>query len=683
MSGEILKGLNPEQTEAALHVEGPLLVLAGAGSGKTTVLVSRCGRLINELGVLPAQICVLTFTNKAARELKHRVAHRIGEQAKGLWAGTFHSFGLRLLKENHRLVGLSNHFGVLDSSDSQAVLKELVRDLKVPGKDKFDMDRLLQLVHTLKSGKRLPQGINDPYHDLAEMIVPKYQKRLQHLGAVDFDDLLLKPAQLFREHPEVLKKYQEKFRFMMVDEFQDTNEMQMVLIDQMVKLHRNLMVVGDDDQAIYGWRGAEVKHILDFPKQYKPCKVIRLERNYRSSPHIVSLANQVIGENTHRHGKVLTPQSHLQLTNRPEIFVFESENEEADFVQSEIRQLINQGNQYSDIAILYRSNSQGGVLESVFRQNQWPYGISGGTGLFDRKEVKDVMAYLRLSLGPMDLAARRVVNLPSRGIGETTLDKIDEQARINGKSFWESLLNFPQGQIPERASQGIAQFQSHINELRQKLFGAAGANSTGSNSMGANLLKFLDEIGYRQLVYQSGSTSDAGEKKWISVEILSKILDRFQEKGGANQKTVQEFVEAMELKDNPDDEDSNRLSLMTLHASKGLEFPHVMLLGVEEDLLPHRTLGSDVSEERRLFYVGITRAQKHLILTRCRSRMRHGSLKPCSPSRFLMKLPKELLIEHPMGVRPVTESQRESLLSGFLASLDEKSAKAARPKGLS
>lgn len=669
-----LKGLNPEQISAVQHNEGPLLVLAGAGSGKTSVLVARTGRLISDGKAQPQNICVLTFTNKAARELKHRVADKIGDQAKGLWAGTFHSFGLRILKENHRLLNMQPQFGVLDQSDSQAILRDLLKDIRVAGKDKFDLERLLNLIQHRRVRGSFRGESSDPYFALAELLLPKYLKRLDHLGAVDFEGLLLRPVELFESHPEVLKKYQERFTYMMVDEFQDTNGLQMRLIDLMTKSHRNLMVVGDDDQAIYGWRGAEVRHILDFPKAYKPCQVVRLEKNYRSSPVIVDFANFIISENAHRHGKVLTAQVNLSQTVRPELFVFEREEDEVDFLQLEIKNLLQKGYRFADLAVLYRSNTQGGVVESMLRQNQWPYSISGGTGLFDRKEVKDAMAYLRLCIAPFDLAARRVLNVPARGIGDTSLDKIDQFSLSQQISFWKALLQYKTLQLPEKAQLGVAQFFGQLSELKSQLTDGKG------DSGGHKLLRFLDQIGYRQLVYQSGATSEAGEKKWISVEILAKILDRFFEKGGANLQSLQDFVEAMELRDSPDEDEENQISLMTLHASKGLEFPVVMLLGVEEDLLPHRTLGSDVSEERRLFYVGITRAQKQLIMTRCQTRKRAGAIRPSTASRFLLKIPKDMLIEYPRGVRPVSATERESLVSNFLSTLEQKSNQ--RPRGI-
>ena len=291
-----IDGLNPEQAKAVLHSQGPLLILAGAGSGKTTVLVARTGELISAKHAEAREICVLTFTNKSARELKHRVAHKLGDRAKGLWAGTFHSFGLQLLRKHHRAAGLPQSFGVIDQGDSQAILKELLRDTKVVGKEKFDIDKILNIVNARRTSKEKVEAF-DEYNEIAEMLLPKYVKKLDLLGVVDFEGLLLKPLELFRTNPEVLEGIQQQLRYMMVDEFQDTNDTQMKLIDQIAKSHRNLAVVGDDDQSIYGWRGAQVSNILNFPKTYAPCEVIRLERNYRSSSAILSVANELIKKN--------------------------------------------------------------------------------------------------------------------------------------------------------------------------------------------------------------------------------------------------------------------------------------------------------------------------------------------------------------------------------------------------
>jgi superfamily I DNA/RNA helicase len=666
------KGLNPEQAKAVEHNDGPLLILAGAGSGKTTVLVARTGRLIADGIARPEEICVLTFTNKAARELKHRVAHKLGDRAKGLWSGTFHSFGLKLLRTYHQEAGLPSQFGVIDQSDSQSILKELFKDVKITGKDKFDMEAVLEIINERRvRGREKLEGF-DEYHEIAEMLLPKFLKKMELLGVVDFESLLLKPLELFRDHPEILEKVQNQFRHMMVDEFQDTNLVQMKLIEKMVAGHRNICVVGDDDQSIYGWRGAQISNILDFPKNFPPCEVVRLERNYRSSAVILKVANELIQKNKHRHGKLLRAEGNHHTQEVPEAFLLPNETEEAQFVVREVRNWISMGYKWEDIAILYRSNSQGGLLEGHFRQNQIPYNVSGGTGFFDRKEIKDILAYLRFALAPNDVSLRRIINTPSRGIGDTTIEKIGLYAVEHKLSFLKAAYDWQNIGIPERAGEALSGLFDMLRHLPKTLM--------SGESPGANLLKFLVDLEYRQYLFSTSKDPQAGDKKWTLVEVFSRVLDAFAKKGGVSEKTLREFVDAMELRDDvKEDDDRNKVSLMTLHACKGLEFPCVLIVGVEEDLIPHKTLGSDTDEERRLFYVGLTRAKERLILTRCQIRTKHGTQKPVSPSRFLLEIPAESIRDYKGEFRPVTSDQRASLLSGFLAGLDSKAA-AQAPK---
>jgi DNA helicase-2/ATP-dependent DNA helicase PcrA len=664
------RGLNPEQVQAVDHNYGPLLILAGAGSGKTTVLVARTGRLLQEAVVNPDQALVLTFTNKAARELKHRVQARLGAQSKGLWAGTFHSFGLQILRRYSAEMNLPSQFAVLDQNDCQSLLRELMKEIRITGKDKFDLAKLMELINVRRVKGRFPEQGFDEYQEMAEVLHPKFVKKLEVLGAVDFEGLLLKPVELFQNRPEVLKKYQEQYQQVMVDEFQDTNSLQMKLIDFLIREHRNITVVGDDDQSIYGWRGAEVQNILQFPKLYKPCEVIRLERNYRSTPAILGLANHSISHNKHRHGKVLTPHNkNLTDCEIPELFVVDNEDEESDLVLAEIRRHLDQGGKLSEAAVLYRSNSQGGLIESVLRQNRIEYSVSGNTAFFDRKEIKDILAYLRCSLQPNDVSLRRIINVPSRGIGDASLEKINEFATKNKISFLNACKQWAQVGVGERVGASIDGVLNLLPQISDRIM-----NGTGG---GANMLLLLREMGYRDYLYQTSASSEAGEKRWQIVEIFSRVLDSFIARGGSSNKTLGEFIDAMELRDTEEDTEESRekIQLMTLHAAKGLEFPLVMLLGVEEDLLPHKTLGSNVDEERRLFYVGLTRAKERLILTRCRTRKRYGELRPVAPSRFLLELTSAktaLLKTYENGVRPVSGAQREQLVGDFLSQLNSK-----------
>lgn len=661
-----LQGLNPEQREAVLHDHGPLLILAGAGSGKTTVLVSRTGRLIEEGVAAASSMLVLTFTNKAAKELKHRVAAKLGDSAKGLWAGTFHSFGLFLLKKYSEEAGLHPRFSIVDASDCVSILKDLMKDVKVSGKDRFDTDRLLNLVNDIRSGEAKKHEAFDEYHELAEALAPKFEKRLELLGVVDFEALLLKPIELFKKHPEILEKIRKQFQQVMVDEFQDTNRLQMRLIHSLVAGHQNVAVVGDDDQSIYGWRGAQVSNILNFPSEYKNCKVVKLERNYRSSANILKLANEVIAKNQSRHGKILKPEGAAGLGEMPELFVLENEDEESEFVANELKRAHEAGFQWKDMAVLYRSNTQGGLIESALRRQRIDYTISGGTSIFDRKEAKDVMSYLRAAVSPNDIAFRRILNVPSRGVGDTTLERLSDYSKNLKISFIEAAHQWQQAGVHDKAGEGVEALFQALKDLPRLVLESPG-------TPGEALVKFFSDIGYRQEVMASATQPGAGEKKWAVVEIAGRILDSYVGKRTRTRETLRDFLDAMTLRDE-DNEDGpkNQVSLMTLHASKGLEFPYVILAGIEEDLLPHRSLGSDLDEERRLFYVGITRAKQRLILCRCQTRKRHGAQRAVAPSRFLLDIPDGLYKEVAGAFRPVNASEREDLVSGFLAKLQSK-----------
>ncbi len=665
-----IQGLNPEQAKAVMHDHGPLLILAGAGSGKTTVLVSRTGRMIAEGVVSAQQVCVLTFTNKAARELKHRVAAKVGRAAKGIWAGTFHSFGLQLLRKYHKEAGLPKNFGIMDSSDAQSIVKDLLKEIRVVGKDKFDLEKVVELMNELRVKGRAPLKATDEYDEVAEVLLPKYLKKMELLGVVDFEGLLLKPLELFKHHPAILHEIQTQFQQVMVDEFQDTNDVQMQLIERMVRSHRNIAVVGDDDQSIYGWRGAVVSNILDFPKNFPPCEVIRLERNYRSTPEILNIANEVIAKNQKRHGKVLKAQKELGLGKTPEVFVVENEEEESELVAQEIHRWKREGFEYKDIAVLYRSNGQGGWLEANLRRHMIPHQVSGGTSFFDRKEVKDILAYLRCSLGTQDVSLRRIINVPSRGIGDVSVESIDQYATENKMSFWKAALDWRRACVAEKVGESIDALFRLVEGLAARIM-----NPSSNATAGEELLKFLMEIGYQELVYKSSDDPLVCQKRWMMIEVFSRVLDGFVQRGARDVATLKDFVDAMELRDDVESEyekDKNKVSLMTLHACKGLEFPAVIMVGLEEDILPHKTLGSDIDEERRLFYVGITRAQRELVMSRAQFRKRHGSLRPSAPSRFLLEVSPGHYQHFPDGVRPVSGAARESLLQNFLAGLDQK-----------
>ncbi|MDG0817746.1 ATP-dependent helicase [Bdellovibrio svalbardensis] len=663
-----LKGLNPEQQKAVKHNYGPLLILAGAGSGKTTVLVSRTGRMISERVAQAPEICVLTFTNKSARELKHRVGQKLGSAGQGLWAGTFHSFGLQILRRFHKHANLSPYFGIVDQTDCNAILKELIKDIKNSGKDSFDIDKILNMINDRRTGQAPTHEGFDEYHEMVETLAPKFAKRLEHLGVVDFEGLLIKPLQLFKEHPELLEKVQSQFSQVMVDEFQDTNRMQMDLIHQIVRSHNNITVVGDDDQSIYGWRGAEVKNILNFPQEFKNCEVIKLERNYRSSSEILAVANAAISKNKNRHGKVLRAEAAQESGDLPEVFILDREEDECEFVVSEVLHFQREGFKYKDFAVLYRSNTQGALIEASLRRAGIPYNISGGTSIFDRKEIKDLMAYLKQSLAPNEVSLRRIINVPNRGIGDSTIEKLTEFSKKKRVSFLDACRLWRDAEVGEKAGDAIEDLLAFLEGFPEQIL-----NFNVGSSPGAKMVEIFSELGYRDYVYNSAKDPKAGEKKWVVVEILGKILDSYLGRRAYSVEYIKSFIDSMMLRDDLSEEDqAEKIQLMTLHASKGLEFPVVILAGIEEDLLPHKNLGSDIDEERRLFYVGVTRAKKRLVMSRCMQRKKNGVVRPSTPSRFLLEIPTNLYKEYPLGARPVSGQERDDLVASFLSKLDSK-----------
>ncbi len=665
-----LEGLNPEQQQAVSHNYGPLLILAGAGSGKTTVLVARTGRLIDEKICESKSICVLTFTNKSARELKLRVQKKVGQQAKGLWAGTFHSFGLQLLRKNYKLVGLPAQFGILDQSDSQHVVKDLIKNIKNSTKEKFDIDKILNLINLNRCGKKASPDFVPEYHEMAEVLTPLYERELKKLGVTDFEGLLLEPLRLFKKYPEVLAAVQNQYQQIMVDEFQDTNKEQLELVNFIAAKHLNLAVVGDDDQSIYGWRGAEIQNILNFPKAYDRCEVIKLERNYRSSSSILDLGNAVIQKNIKRHGKVLKSEKVKKPEHeKPEVFVLENEDEEADFVCREIMNFKAKGANYKDIAILYRSNTQGAFIESSLRRNQIPYSITGGTSIFDRKEAKDWLAFLKQSMDDDEVSYRRIFNVPPRGLGDTTLEKLAAYAETHHLNLPQASKKWFKAEISEKQGEIIDQFNNWLWTFPTRLL----EDNTIGDSISKRFEFLVREIGYRDHLMKNTIDPVTGsgaifDKRWQVIEIVGRILESFVGRRDPTLHSLKAFVDSMQLREDvgDDEEKQNKVQLMTFHASKGLEFPVVILVGLEEDLLPHKRLGGDIDEERRLLYVGITRAQERLILSYCRERKKQGLVRKVSPSRFLLETSNQLYTLFEMGSRPVVGSERDDLVKNFL-----------------
>lgn len=663
-----LNGLNTEQQEAVKHGDGPMLILAGAGSGKTTVLVSRTGYLIDQHRYDPRRILALTFTNKAARELKERVHIKLGDRAEFLRAGTFHSFGVYLLRLFHKQAGLSKYFGIIDQSDAQSLVKELLKDLRYPGKDSFDVETLLNNISDWREQgqtkvKTLP-GQTDEYETVTEWLLPRYIKKLENMGVVDFDSLILKPIELIQQFPEIKAQVAGLFDQIMIDEFQDTNIAQMNLVKELVTSHKNITVVGDDDQSIYGWRGACIQNILDFPKTFHPCKVVKLEQNYRSSQKILTLANTVIQKNQLRHGKVLKPGRLHENPETPELFLYETEDLEVEGIFREINAFLKAGIPPKQIALLYRSNSQGALFEVECRKQKIPYEISGGTGFFDRKEIKDVLAYIRCAQHPNEVSFRRILNTPNRGIGDQTVEALSLYAKTHNVPFHKAAVQWREAQVNEKTGQHIEILFNLLRGLKQNILG-------GPETPGQRLRLFLLSIGYDKYLDTISKDRLASQKRWNLVDIFCNVMDRILNKmDKTDPKVLMEFANFMELRDSDSEDEKNQIQLMTLHAAKGLEFDAVVLAGLDEDTLPHKSLGEDPSEERRLFYVGITRARKKLIITRSKTRVRHGKSYQTTPSRFIVDLPAELITTYALGWRPVTEDQRKNLLQDLYKKLE-------------
>ncbi len=658
-------GLNPEQVEAVKHDLGPLLILAGAGSGKTTVLVSRAGRLIEEKIVTPESLCVLTFTNRAARELKERVSKKLGSKGDKMWAGTFHSFGLRILKKYHKQAGLSRDFGILDPGDGTLLVKELLQDFKHYSKSNFDGEKLLSKISEWRESGQTKAKMDEEYEEAVEWLLPRYTQRIQALGMVDFDTLIIKPLELMKEHPEIRNVYSQ----VMVDEFQDTSRMQMRFIDALVVDHKNLTVVGDDDQSIYGWRGAFIKNILDFPKRYAGCRVVRLVRNYRSTPEILALANAVIAKNKDRHVKELVSEG-KSIGKLPESLAFDDEAEEVENICLEARSLFEDGYKKKDIAVLYRSNQLGAMLEVELRKQQIPYNISGGMGFFDRKEVRDILALIRSLYRPNEVSVKRVLHCMPRGIGDKSMADLTQKALDQSKSFVAIARNWQSEGVEPPLGAKLDSFFGELDQLKLQLSQASAA------TIQSVLVTALDQGGYKKHLEKISANSLAANNRWKMVEMFGDILSRYLTKNGNGERTVLDFLESMELRDHASEtEEKDELQLLTLHACKGLEFPVVIFMGVEEDIIPHKRLGSDISEERRLFYVGVTRAKERLILTRSKRRKKHGKLEMTPPSRFLLEIPEKLIVER-TGGREVREDVRKAMI----ADLFKKIASTPSPK---
>lgn len=630
-------GLNPPQREAVSTTRGPVLILAGAGTGKTKVITHRMAYLIEE-GVHPRHILALTFTNKAAREMKERYQRllegvRPKEETRQLFAGTFHSFCVLALRRHIDRLGFKNNFTILDEGDQIGILKKILGPSLGKGGD-TDPNRVKFLIGLAKNrGIRPEQAQSDA---LLARVYRKYQDELKALNAVDFDDLLLLMVDLLEQHADVRDRLREQFRFLMVDEYQDTNGLQYEIVRQLVSDTRDICVVGDDDQSIYSWRGAENSHILEFERHFSGAKIIKLEQNYRCTPRILAAANQVIARNARRRGKKLwadgPPGDPIRLVNATD------EQDEAAWVVGDILRARQEQNlRWKDMAILYRANHLSRTFEMELRRLRVPYRIVGGQGFYERREIKDLLAYLQVIASPdNDAALLRSVNTPARGVGATSLQSLLTMSREAGTSIWQVL----QGDLPTiapRAYPGLTSYRGIIRDFQGRF--------AISSDWPVTFKELLAEIGYFEDLKRACKDHEDYQNRSENVQGLVSSLATYREKDAAG--TLHGFVDAMLLNDREEEEekkdDGYGVTLMTLHGAKGLEFTRVYLVGVEEGILPHDRvkLEGNIEEERRLFYVGITRAKKWLTLTRCDTRKRYGQNEMKHPSTFLSELPEE------------------------------------------
>jgi DNA helicase-2/ATP-dependent DNA helicase PcrA len=636
-----LEELNRPQRDAVTTLAGPLLVLAGAGTGKTRVITFRIARLIQN-GTLPHRILAVTFTNKAAREMRERAQKLLGRRKRGdkpPEISTFHSLCVRVLRRHARLLGYPEEFTIYDRGDQETLARNALRDVRV-GHETLKPADLLSYVGNWKSqGVRADAAFDAAGKDkqqLAAMAYGKYQAALKSAGAMDFDDLLLCTEELFSKHPEARYAEASRFDHLLIDEYQDTNGLQYRIVKALADRHRNLCVVGDDDQSIYGWRGAEVTHILSFQNDWPEAKVVRLEDNYRSKAPILELANTLIAHNSTRHKKVLRPSRDGGIP--PKIVRFDNETAEAEEVVRDIRQRLDVTDgprtAASDIAILFRTNEQPRAFELELRRAKVPYVLVGGMSFYDRKEVRDVMSYLRVIANPNDeVSLLRIINVPSRGIGAGTIEALLEHAVSAGKPLWQVLPD-ALAEVPTLTAQRIAEFCRLVDHYRGKMT---------EQPLSEMMKDLLEKVDYKSELTRAYKTPADVEARWATVEELINSAALYTER--AENPSLLGFLEEATLADRDDFDDDKKerhaLTLMTLHSAKGLEFPHVYLVGMEEGLLPHQRSiidGRSIEEERRLCYVGVTRAQDTLVLSFCRERMKWGKPRPSIPSRFLMEM---------------------------------------------
>ena len=654
---ELLAGLNDKQKEAVLHFEGPLLILAGAGSGKTRVLTHRIAYLIEEHQVPPYHILALTFTNKAANEMRERVNNIIEYGVGSIWVSTFHSTCVRILRRFIDHLGYDNAFTIYDSDDQKSLMKDICKQLNIDTK-KYKERTFLNAISSAKDELKTPEQYADEVakeynKKIFGRVYKEYQKRLKQNNALDFDDLIMLTVQLFRQNAEILNHYQERFPFILVDEYQDTNTAQFTLLSLLASRYQNLCVVGDDDQSIYRFRGANIHNILNFEKIFPATKVIRLEQNYRSTKNILAAASGVIKHNSMRKEKTLwtTAEAGAPISYGR----YDNEYEEAQGIAADIHRQVKDGMSYSDFAILYRTNAQSRVFEEKLIYEGIPYRIIGAVNFYARKEIKDILCYLKtINNSADDIAIKRIINIPRRGIGQTTIGRISDYAFSQEMPFYEALRRVDEIPGCTRASAKIHSFVSLIEHFRMKLRGEM-------YSLEDMTQELLDVTGYvREL--EAEDTDEANGRIENIESLMNKIVQYEEDNNGG---TLNDLLEDIALVADIDtvSDDAEQVLLMTLHSAKGLEFPNVYICGMEETIFPGASAvfgddPSELEEERRLCYVGITRAMKKLTLTSANQRMRNGEMNFNRPSRFINEIPRHLVKQtYGAVLKPETESK--------------------------
>jgi len=647
--------LNPEQFRAVTTIDGPILIIAGAGSGKTRVITYRIAHML-DMGIPQSQILALTFTNKAAKEMETRIKELTGKKLQNLTVSTFHAFGVKVLRADINKLGWRENFSIYDETDINSLIKETGRELKFTA-DALDVYKIGNLFSNIKTGRRNWETANDMYKNLYE----GYQEGLKLFNSVDFDDLIVLPIKLFRECPEVLEKYRNRYKYIMVDEFQDTSHQQYELMHLLAD--NNVAVVGDDDQSIYSWRGADYQNIVNFEKDFKNVQEIRLEQNYRSTETILEAANGVISHNTNRKDKKLWSGN---TAGRPiQIYMPENDTEEASFIAESIQGICVEDNRkYDDFGVLMRANSQSRAIEEAFLEANIPYVMSGGTSFFQRKEIKDVISYLRvIANNDDDVNLLRIINTPRRGIGRATIETINEVAMRMQCTLWTAingLITAPDSPLTDKTKADLESFVSIITN---------GSSMISGKGLSKKVRSLVEEINYWDyLVGEYQKNEKAARYKFLNIESLINSIQAWEnnpDNEGANLYTYLNRITLLSRDDMDDGNDKGKVNLMSIHASKGLEFPVVFIAGVEEDLIPHaRSVeenNGDVEEERRLFYVAITRARDKLFITSCRNRRRLQAMIECTPSRFLDEIPVNLVEYHEPSA-PIDDETAMSIL---------------------